>query len=65
MLVVSLNVGENFAVIAVKDNNEGDDFWIFICEEILVMVEEVNKINYWGKEVYKGEQIIVGKYYKR
>jgi hypothetical protein len=26
MLVVSLNVGEHFAVIAIEDNFEGDDF---------------------------------------
>jgi hypothetical protein len=30
-----------------------------------VATEEVNMINCWGKEVYKGEQIIIGKYYKR
>jgi hypothetical protein len=28
-------------------------------------VEEVNKVDYWGQEIYKGEQIVVGKYYKR
>jgi hypothetical protein len=33
MLVVSLNAGEHFAVIAREDNLEGDDFWILICEE--------------------------------
>jgi hypothetical protein len=53
------------AVIVTKDNVEDDDFWILICEKILAMVEEVNKINHWGQEVYKGEQIVVGKYYKR
>jgi hypothetical protein len=53
------------AVIVAKDNVEDDDFWILICENILAMVEEVNKINHWGQEVYKGEQIVVGKYYKR
>jgi len=33
MLATSLNVGEHFTIIAIKDNNEGDDFWILICEE--------------------------------
>jgi hypothetical protein len=40
MLAANLNVGENFAIITIKDNNESDDFWIFICEESLVMVED-------------------------
>ncbi len=48
MLVATLNVSEQFVVIVMKDNIEGDDFWIFICEEALVMVEEVNKVDYWG-----------------
>jgi hypothetical protein len=50
MLATSLNVGEHFLVIAIKDNNEGDDFWILICEESLAMVEEVSKINCWGRK---------------
>ncbi len=61
MLVATLNVGEHFAVITTKDNIKGYDFWIFICEETLFMVEEVNKVDYWGQEVYRGKQIIVGK----
>jgi hypothetical protein len=29
------------------------------------MVEEFNKVDYWGLEVHRGEQIVVGKYYKK
>jgi hypothetical protein len=56
MLVASLNVGEHFVIIVVKDNNEGDDFWILICEESLAMVEEVSKIDCWG-QVYKENKL--------
>ncbi len=48
MLVATLNVGEHFAIITIEDNIEGDDFWIFMCEKALVMVEEVSKVDYWG-----------------
>ncbi len=48
MLVATLNVGEHFTIIATKDNIKGDDFRILICEEALAMVEEVNKVDYWG-----------------
>jgi hypothetical protein len=48
MLAVTLNVGEHFAVIIVKDNPKGDNFWIFICEEALSVVEEVSKVDYRG-----------------
>jgi len=65
MLASTLNVGDHFVIIVAKDNVEDDDFWILVCEKILAMVEEVNKINHWGQKGYKGEQIMVGKYYKR
>lgn len=45
MLATSLNVGEHFAIIVAKDNLEGDDLWIFICEKTLVMVEELSKVD--------------------
>jgi hypothetical protein len=28
MLATTLDVGDHFAIIDVKDNNEGDDFWV-------------------------------------
>jgi hypothetical protein len=28
------------------------------------MVEDINKVDCWGQEIYKGKKIIVGKYYK-
>jgi len=46
MLAVTLNVGEHFAVIAMEDNIESDDYWILICEEALAMVEKVSKVDY-------------------
>lgn len=30
----------------IKDNIEGDDLWILICEETLTMVEKVTKVDY-------------------
>ncbi len=48
MLATTLDVGDHFVVIVIEDNNKGDDFWVFICEEALAMVEEVNKVDYWG-----------------
>jgi hypothetical protein len=65
MVATSLNMGQHFTIIAIEDNVEGDDFWVLIYEETLSMVEKVNKTNCWGQEIFKGEQIIVGKYYKR
>lgn len=65
MLAMSLNVGEHFTIIATKDNLEGDDFWVFICEETLAMVEKFSKVDCWGAKVFRGEQIVVGKYYKK
>jgi hypothetical protein len=50
LLVAILDVGDHFIVIVAKDNNKGDDFWVFICEETLARVEEVNKVDYWGQE---------------
>jgi len=46
MLATTLNVGEHFTIITIEDNIKGDDFWILICEEALVMVEEVSKVDY-------------------
>jgi len=46
MLATTLDVGDHFVVIVIEDNNKGDDFWVFICEEALAMVEEVNKVDY-------------------
>lgn len=65
MLATTLNVDDHFVVIVAKDNVEDDDFWILICEETLATVEEVSKIDHWGQEVYKEEQIVIEKYYER
>jgi hypothetical protein len=46
MLATTLNIGEHFAIITIENNIESDGFWILICEETLVMVEEVNKVDY-------------------
>jgi hypothetical protein len=49
----------HFAIIVIENNVEGDDFWVFIYEETLFMVKEINKAKkHWG------EQILVGKYFK-
>ncbi len=53
MLATTLDVGDHFAIIVTKDNSKGDDFWVLICEESLVMVEEVSKVDCSGQEVYK------------
>jgi len=52
MLIATINVGNHFAIInmiakwGTKDNIEGDDLWILICEETLTMVEKVTKVDY-------------------
>jgi hypothetical protein len=60
MLATALNVDDHFVVIVAKDNVEDANFWILICEGTLTMVEEVNKIDHWGQEVYKEEQSVIG-----
>jgi hypothetical protein len=50
MLIATINVGSHFAIInmiakwGIKDNIEGDDLWILICEETLTMVEKVTRL---------------------
>jgi hypothetical protein len=64
-LAATLEVGDHFAVIIEKGNNEGSIFWILICEEPLHVVEEERKIDSWGQVVFQGEHIVIGKYYKQ
>jgi hypothetical protein len=64
-LVTTLEIGNHFAVVVDEGNNEGSNFWIFIWEEPLHVVEEEKKNDNWGQVVYKGEQIVIRRYYKQ
>ncbi len=64
-LATTIKVGHHFVVVAEEGNNEGSDFWIFICEKPLHDVEEEMKKDSWGKVVFQGRQIVIGKYYKQ
>lgn len=37
----------------------------YYCVESLHMVEETSKIDCYGQTVVRGEQIVIGKYYKQ
>jgi hypothetical protein len=64
-IVACLEVGDHFAVVADEGNSEDADFWILITEQTLHAVEEESREDCWGQKVYKGEQIVVGRYYKQ
>ena len=64
-IAASLEVGDHFAVVADEGNSEDADLWILITEQTLQAVEEDSKEDCWGQKVYKGEQIVVGRYYKQ
>ena len=60
----TLEVGYHFAVLA--DNGEnGPEFWILQCIETLHAVEEAMKEDSWDQTIYRGEQIVIGTYYKQ
>ena len=60
-----MEVGDHFAVVADEGNSEDADFWILIIEHTLHAVEEESKEDCWGQKVYRGEQIVIGRYYKQ
>ncbi|CAM6096299.1 unnamed protein product [Calypogeia fissa] len=64
-LASTLEEGENFAVLAEPDDETGPQFWILLCTERLHMVEEESKIDHYGQTVTRGDQIVVGKYYRQ
>ncbi len=42
-LVIIIEVGDHFVVVAEEGNSEGSDFWILICQESLHAMEEEMK----------------------
>lgn len=64
-LVTILEIGNHFAVVVDEGHNERFDFWIFICEEPFHAMEEERKVDNWGQVLYRGKQIVIGRYYKQ
>lgn len=48
VVTATIEVQDHFAIMVEKGNSEGSDFWIFICEEPLHVVEEEMKEDNWG-----------------
>jgi hypothetical protein len=65
MLAKILEEGDNFAVLAEPERDSEAHFWILLCTERLHVVEEESKVDSYGQTVTKGEQIVIGKYYKQ
>lgn len=63
-LAATLEVGDHFAVLA-DDGTGFPEFWILQCQEPLHGVEEDKMEDTWGQTVYRGEQIVIGTYYKQ
>jgi hypothetical protein len=60
-----LEVGDSFVVRAELGNVEGMDFYIVQCVEWLHVVLEDKDPNAYGFSVNKGDEVIIGLYYKR
>jgi hypothetical protein len=59
-----LEVGDNFAISEKKKNSEGQDFWPLCCTKPLHTLIHPLMCK-WGIEYYEGNEIVVGKYYKK
>jgi hypothetical protein len=54
----------NFAISEKKGNNEGQNFWPLCCTKPLHTLIHPLMCK-WGIEYYEGDEIVVGKYYKK
>lgn len=59
-----LQVGENFAVPAPDENDEGVEFYILQCQKPKFLVE-VAFVCPWGGDFKRGDYAIAGTYYKK
>jgi hypothetical protein len=60
-----LRVGDNFVIVVALGNNEGVDFFILQCIKEMHIVQENVGLDDWGNFVEKGDEIIIGHYYKQ
>jgi hypothetical protein len=58
-LATCLEIGDNFAVNAVVDDDEGQEFWIIKCSRPFHKVKN-DFTNAWGSSYEVGDDIIVG-----
>ncbi len=63
-LIALVCVGENFAVPAQENNNEGVEFYILQCQQATHIVAQRFTCP-WGGEFDVGDHVIVGIYYQK
>jgi len=63
-LVVVLEVGDNFIVIAEEWNDEGASFWLILCTKPLHKVK-TPFIDNWGNSYEEGDDVVGGLYYQK
>ena len=59
-----LNIGDNFAVPAEEDNDEGVEFYILQCQRSRFVVKEAFEC-VWGGSFEVGNCVVAGTYYQR
>ncbi len=64
-LVAGLRVGDNFAIVNEPNNYEGFDFFILQCVKKLHIIDEDSRPDDFGNFVQKGDEIVIGQYYKQ
>ena len=62
-LAAQLQVGDNFAILAEPNNDEGTQFYILTCVKPMHIVEEDLGPDDFGVNVEKGDEIVQGIYY--
>jgi hypothetical protein len=63
-LVAGLVVGDNFVFLDAPNNYEGADFFILQCVKELHIVEDDSRPYHFGNYMEKGDEIVIGQYYK-
>ena len=59
-----LCMGDNFVVLAERDNSKGIDFFILHCTNWMHVVHEESRIDAWGITVEREDKVVEGYYYK-
>ncbi len=60
-IVATLMVGDRFVVKANTRNFENAMFWILVCTKMLHGVIDNSMVDFYGQEVFQGDQIVKGK----
>jgi hypothetical protein len=60
-IVATLMVGGHFVVKAEAGNFENAMFWILVCIKMLHGVIDNSMVDFYGQEVFQGDQIVKGK----